>query len=234
MKERPLLFSAPMVQALLVGTKTQTRRVMRFQPGDDTTVHVEHFNQTVIDRHGDEQPGPEVFGAWWNDGESGLRCPYGAPGDRLWVRETWAPNEGAAGGYLYRADHAGASALERHDLKTGACTHRVSKWRPSIHIPRAASRILLEVTDVRVERLQDISEADAIAEGIETMREHDKDARPTGRTLGLERWPGDEPHWGRPQDAYAALWESINGAGSWDANPFVWAVSFRILKGPQP
>jgi hypothetical protein len=203
MKERPILFSAPMVRALLDGTKTQTRRAMRVQPGDETTVTVEHFNQTVIDRHGDEQPGPEIFGAWWDDGESGLRCPYGAPGDRLWVREAFS------GEHDYDNGHAGVpwppSAWFTTDpiwyWADGNPEHGDwTKPRPSIHMPRWASRINLEVTDVRAERLWDIRDADVQAEGCQ------------GTKL-----------------TYAKLWESINGKGSWDANPWCWAVSFKVL-----
>lgn len=217
MKERQILFSAPMVRALIAGTKTQTRRVVANVDPDGTVWRSRHRMEGI--RSLTEAP-PDILD--W--------CPYGQPGDRLWVRETWnRTNPGGDDGvYYYRADTHFPASIGGGPIWSDAL------WRPSIFMPRAASRILLEVTDVRVERLQDISDADAIAEGIETMPEHDKNARPTGRTLGLERWPGDEPHWGRPQDAYAALWESINGAGSWDANPFVWAVSFRVLKGPQP
>lgn len=171
MDDRPILFSAPMVRALLNGTKTQTRRVVkRFEV-----------------RAG--MPEPEM--------QSLLRCcPYGAPGDRLWVRETFM-DLGAC--YLYRAD-AGAEA-ERALAAPG------QPWKPAIHMPRAASRISLEVTGVRVERLQDISEADVQAEGC------------TGSPLG------------HAADAmlYPKLWDSINGPGAWERNPFVWVVEFRRI-----
>ncbi|MCA3380198.1 MAG: hypothetical protein ING08_08135 [Roseomonas sp.] len=89
MTERPIPFSAEMVRAILDGRKTQTRRKMKVQPYADSIVTVKHYHSTVIDRHGDMQPGPEIFGALWGNGEYGLRCPYGAPGDLLWVREAW-------------------------------------------------------------------------------------------------------------------------------------------------
>jgi hypothetical protein len=214
MRERPILFSGPMVRALLAGTKTQTRRAMKVQPGE-TTVHVEHFNQTVVDRHGDEQPGPEIFGAWWDDGESGLCCPYGAPGDRLWVREngwqrpertpkmmregadTWAP-------YYYDAD--GISETEAADLKAWGF-----KRRPSIFMPRAFSRILLEVTAVRVERLHAITWADCIAEGAPGGH---------GSITGYA-------YSATPHEHYTHIWESLGGRGSWQLNPWVWVVEFR-------
>ena len=206
MKERPILFSSAMVRALLAGTKTQTRRAMSVQPSEDTTVHVERFHQTVIDRRGDEQPGPEVFGAWWHDGDSGLRCPYGAPGDVLYVREAYSgpysttgtpPRDWPIGTPIcYWAD-----GNPEHGNWT--------KPKPGMHLPRWASRILLEITEVRVERLQDISEADATAEG-------------SPHSLHL---PG-----GRfARENFEHLWWTINGDGSWEANPWVWAVSFRKL-----
>jgi hypothetical protein len=95
MTERPILFSAEMVRAILDGRKTQTRRVMKAQPWPDALVTVEHYHETVINRHGDMQPGKEIFGAHWDDGEFGLRCPYGPPGDQLWVRETFCAHWGA-------------------------------------------------------------------------------------------------------------------------------------------
>jgi hypothetical protein len=186
-KERPILFQGAMVRAILAGTKSQTRRPVKglalewLAPGMFTPEYV-------------ALP------------ENGL-CPYGHPGDRLWVREAWAQNSGTEGGYLYRADHGGTSGFYKTDLKTGLWTHACHKWRPSIHMPRAASRIALEITDVRVELLQDISESDANAEGCDL--------------------PSVDQDWSQCRRWYQALWESINGPGSWDANPWVWAVSFR-------
>jgi hypothetical protein len=200
MTERPILFSAPMVRALLAGTKTQTRRAVKPQP--------------VQQREG---------WSWWSKalGAGHLHtaadamvrlmepyCPYGAPGDRLWVRETWARDDEDAA-LFYRADVGTGNEADdwQHNIDVGASGYR---WRPSIHMPRAASRITLEITAVRVERLQDISEADAFAEGI------------PGNLL--HRAQGWAPR------AYRLLWEQINGAGSWDANPWVWVVEFRRAK----
>ena len=189
-KERPILFSAPMVRAILAGTKTQTRRVVKGAPEDWSPVQPQVYAPTIVDRHGFEQPGPDAFGAGDAQGDHWIRCPYGQPGDRLWVRETWAQHGVSA---VYRADSG--------DRPAGA-----GMWRPSIHMPRWASRITLEVTGVKVERLQGISEADAIAEGIPQS-----DVSPPD--MGVF--------------AYRQLWESINGPGSWDANPWVWCVSFK-------
>jgi len=185
---RPILFSAPMVRALLAGTKTQTRRVVKPQP---------------VMRDGE----PE----WPADakrprGRGFEDCPYGAPGDRLWVRETWNTFEGWAG-YFYAADNH-SFGIGADDDPDHIPEHAV-RWRPSIHMPRAASRITLEITAVRVERLQDISEADAIAEGADPLL-----VPPDG---------GSAPH----VEGYRTLWEYINGAGSWDLNPWVWVVEFR-------
>lgn len=195
-KERPILFSAPMVRALLAGSKTQTRRVVKQECPDEVDgccwVDIDGVHQFAwtIGEDQDIHPSAAQFS-----------CPYGQPGDRLWVREAWAygihalnsRNAEREGPWVYRAD----AAAEQGRL--GDC------WRPSIHMRREASRITLEVTDVRVERLQDISEADAQAEGVYT-----DPACPA-------------------YDAYAQLWDEINGAGSWAANPWVWAVSFRRI-----
>lgn len=237
MTERPILFSAEMVRAILDGRKTQTRRVMKVQPYPDSIVTVEHYNQTVIDRHGDMQPGPEIFGAHWDDGERGLRCPYGAPGDTLWVRETWAPHPHGVMrcGAVYRADQGAVPDAGR--------------WRPSIHMPRWASRITLRITDVRVERFQDISEDDARAEGA-TMRpacngfqhrypgwsmDWSEVGKPSYFATGAQRGKKaplteSDVSLGSAKWAFASLWNTINGPSAWDANPWVWVVAFERVK----
>ena len=202
MKERPILFSAPMVLALLAGTKTHTRRVAKeFAGRDDLDKILRRF--------------PNQNG-----------CPYGDPGDRLWVRESWAPNSGSAGGFLYRADHGSASSYHRIDLKTGVWTHAASRWRPSIHMPRTASRITLEITSVRVERLQDISDTDTIAEGIERDVRLDPAGTCHWRVYGAEQGMGTN----LPGASYLSLWEQINGPGSWLLNPWVWVVEFKRVQ----
>lgn len=229
MTERPILFSAPMVRALLAGTKTQTRRIL-------TTM-------TTLGRV--EYPGRRGKSGYstvnWLDTPEGIaaavrECRYGQPGDRLWVREThylhgiWSVHKDEHGKRRWSFHpnrDMGVQFSEPNGFIRGRST-TVPGWnrRPSIHMPRWASRITLEVTDVRVERLQDISEADAIAEGgKEALRgwwSHE----------GLD-WnsPGENNRFGATAiDSYRVLWESINGPGSWEANPWVWAVSFKVVK----
>jgi hypothetical protein len=199
MKERPILFSAPMVRAILAGTKTQTRRVVKPQPPGTV------LSPTMVARDAAAPSGYSFISDEYDD--MLLTCPYGAPGDRLWVRETWGRDQADNGGdrhwnrIVYRAD-PGEQALDNGTPVP---------WKPSIHMPRWASRITLEVTGVRVERLQDISVADAMAEGVVEVNENLRGLEP------CMEW----------RYAYEDLWESINGAGSWDANPWVWVVEFK-------
>jgi hypothetical protein len=201
-KEKPILFGAPMVRALLSGTKTQSRRIMKPQPSEDCgdPIAVEWYAPIVVDRNGDEQPGADVFGVYWE--EEGYRCPYGAPGDLVWVRETWAAP--------HNCDHLKPREIDNdwriHYAADGALGGLLV--RPSIFMPRWASRIDLEVTDVRVERLQDISRGDAMDEGCPFPN--------------MAQGPD-------PRQWYADLWRQINGADSWDANPWVWCLSFRKM-----
>lgn len=198
MTERPILFSASMVRAVLAGTKTQTRRVVKPQPENDPAKH-----HPIVPYNNGRGGWNWVLEATGHGTGDPFPCPYGKPGDRLWVREAWGLDQADNGGdrhwcrFVYRAD-PGAQALDNGTPVP---------WKPSIHMPRRASRITLEVTGVRVERLQAISASDAISEGI-----------PRG---------GPENPDGIEQREYRALWESINGQGSWDANPWVWVVEFR-------
>lgn len=205
MKERPILFSAPMVRALLAGTKTQTRRVVKI-------THRTPGLAACLETHGFE---PRLRAA-------AELCPYGVPGDRLWVRETLRYD--AEYGHYYVASAPGS--LGNASGRTYLCTLFGDSYNEdasipqrtvsAIHLPRRYSRITLEITAVRVERLQDISEADAIAEGI------------VPSVGGM--WTGAEGQAGTSaRAAYALLWNAINGAGSWDANPWVWCISFRRI-----
>lgn len=211
MAEKPIIFSGAMVRALLDGRKTQTRRVLKPQP-----VKLPDFNRGSLSINVRRS----VYQAW-NPHCPAVRCPYGQPGDRLWVRETFAyvsPHEYPAPfeecKIEYRADKPEAKRAGGWDCEPD--DPEAIRWRPSIHMPRWASRITLEVTGVRVERLQDISEADARAEGAYPP--------PAGTD-------DDGAHYdaGTFRDGFRALWESINGAGSWTANPWVWVIEFRRI-----
>lgn len=189
MIERPILMSAPMVRAILGGQKTQTRRVVK--PTGAPGKHQTHTG-----------PVAEAMSA----------CPYGQPGDRLWVKETWRVMNAGLRTIALRASpdrHGGHYLSQEGDAwwdRWGARSDG-GRWQPSIYMPRWASRITLEVTSVRVERLQDITEADARAEGVDAL----------GGRAGVSDARG----------AFCALWSSINGPESWDANPWVWVVGFR-------
>lgn len=205
-KERPILFSGPMVRAILDGTKTQTRRIIKQQPAKSTRFAMGPLygkEWTFGSRCVSEKNDPYNFYV-----EQETKCPYGTPGDRLWVRETWAPvssfDPSPETGALYLAD----------PMYVGGPVEW--KWKPSIHMPRWASRLNLEITDIRVERLQDISVDDAKAEGwggySDSWMEGDNDLGVTGS--GPKTW-------------YRKLWKTINGPDSWAANPWVWVVEFK-------
>lgn len=207
MKERPILFSAPMVRALLNATKTQTRRVVK----DRVPAKYKKLGWS------DQSGGPVVPLSF---------CPYGQPGDRLWVREAFAKVEGQTHPWIatdYRATYT-------HGDRLGDHLGIERRWTPSIHMPRAASRILLEIVSVRVERLQEISEADAEAEGIETVRVSETDFRYVNYLRADRAQHPKEAACGRAVQSYATLWESINGPGSWAVNPWVWVVEFKRIE----
>ncbi len=199
MKEKPILFSTDMVKAILEGRKTMTRRIIKPQPdlGIDpfegySHITVGNYSPALIDKNGEMYPGEEIFGAYTDDGEWGWKCPYGQVGGRLWVRETWKKLHPIMDSKaLYKAD------MMAPDLG--------KPWRPSIFMPRWASRILLEITEVRVERLNCMTESDVSAEGYETE-------------VGAE-----------PKPAFSVFWDSINakrGYG-WSVNPWVWVIEFK-------
>jgi len=211
MKERPILFSGPMVRAILDGRKTQTRRVVKPQPhagwslekmGTITSPHPKRgkFGQFIC------QNAP--MGKVWDL----IPCPYGQPGDRLWVKETWKPDP--AFGFSAKDKPTqipeGTNILFRSTLPKDHPKAALQPWRPCLFMRRWMSRIALEIVSVRVERLNDCSEADAQAEGY--------DFAPT-------RCPDEYD----PMTWYRDLWESINGPGSWAANPWVWVVEFRRI-----
>lgn len=199
MKERPILFSGPMVRAILAGQKTQTRRVIKPVRG------FEHHSICKPDMAADP------WAVWWH-GDITDRvgcmqdCQYGKPGDTLWVREQLTRPDGEQ--WLYAADRQPVM-VRRSDESAMVvwAHHKEQAYCPSIHMPRWASRITLEITGVRVERLQEISAADAVVEGCESYT---------------------------PYDQFRALWSTIHavdGPNGWAANPWVWVVSFRRVDG---
>ncbi|MFG6159674.1 hypothetical protein ACGTNG_12780 [Halomonas sp. 1390] len=231
MKERPILFNDEMVRALLDGRKTQTRRLLKPQPGttpDDYPGAPGHWwpcngvgSMVHVERELQNQAG-----GW--EGFAGTVCPYGQPGDRLWVREAHALVPITA-----YAQSIGVDIAQDPDDDYEAAIYRTGwerstsgfRWRPSIHMPRWACRLLLEVTDVRVERLQDTTEADARAEGAAF---HD------GMGVGHSGWRHDQKEVHEDaRSSFARLWKSINGDGSWDANPWVWVLEFRRIDQQQ-
>jgi len=202
MKERPILFSAPMVRAILAGTKTQTRRVVKPQPkgfwDEPNNCLAGGVLQCIIH---DPKAG--------NVGQVRdhyIRCPYGQPGDRIWVREKW---RATGGGQRVVNGVLCDSPIDRSQIvfAADATPDDNGPWRPSIHMPRWASRLLLEVVSVRAERVQDITLVDAVAEGA---------------------MPGDETT--HDIRHFVDLWLSINSLGSWIANPWVWVVEFRRVQ----
>lgn len=228
-KEKPILFSAPMVQAILAGRKTQTRRVIKYVP-KDWKFHGFNVHGQAIFYPEDEKDLDQL-----DELDAIFPCPYGDVGDGLWVRETFCDTSKIGARRMginytpreieYRAD----MGIERFPL-SGNYTPRDNdfKWTPSIHMPRIASRIDLKITGRRVERLQDISEADAIAEGIDAANipeggvayrnylARDQDDRP---------WIDEDPI-----GSFFSLWRKINGDQSMRENPFVWVMEFERVK----
>lgn len=234
MKERGMIFNGEMVRAILDGRKTQTRRIMAPQPADD------------IERSA--FPNPDAIG--WKStlkhkhgSTTAHFCPFGNVGDRIWVRETWGvvSHELDEDGRIqpWKPDRP-ATAIHEMPFGNGYYSgHAIyaadgdftwgdddgyedgrSCWKPSIHMPRAASRILLEITDVRVERLNAISQEDAQSEGTELTgwRPTYSDPDSGGEVM-------------TPYDNFAELWSSIYGDESWKANPWVWVIEFKLVEG---
>lgn len=217
-KEWPIIFTGESVRAILDGRKTQTRRLVRFAvaPNDPSSHSPWRCWQGGM---GAIPAGRHEYE--WQDGDDLMRCPYGYPGDRLWVRETWGavsktgdmePIEEC--NIEYRADlpEGCTDYPGQWPIEHGRGNDEAPKWRSSIHMPRWASRITLEVTAVRVERLQDISRTDALAEGM-----------PEGAPNDL--WKG------HPVSMFCLLWQQINGKRApWASNPWVWVIEFRRVQ----
>jgi hypothetical protein len=217
-KEIPILFSTPMVQAILAGRKTMTRRVVNPQPPEDVTgFDMDEYPSTMVDRHGNLQEGPLVYGGI-ADTDFTIKCPFGRPGDRLWVKETFTVLD------HWEQTQSVQVLFEDAATLTACLTDqewaKFQKWqqprgkKTSLFLFKSLSRVWLEVTDVRVERLHRISETDAIAEGMPR-------SRPTKASKGLYHTA--------PVGLFQDLWRSINGEESWNLNPWVWVVSFKVL-----
>jgi hypothetical protein len=225
LNEHPILFSAEMVRAILDGRKTQTRRVITPQP-EPCDIELP-FSESVLepswwsnyerwDGVAQQMVEGDVKTRWWH-------CPYGRPGDRLWVRENW--NALMAGSWTEHRNPTRGNCEVRYAasdrLADMTAKDRGYRWRPSIHMPRWASRITLEITAVRVERIQQISHEDGIAEGIDawidSLPQEKRNGDVRAQSLSLK------------QLAYSYLWDSINGKRGfgWDKNPWVWVVEFK-------
>ena len=216
MKEYPILFNSEMIQALLAGKKTQTRRVLKKQPPE---------GYAPWSDYNDNGAPCKIFtkkGVEWVAGVQGWvsRSPYGCPGDQLWVRETFKRgHDSKDAAVLYRADG---------HIRPGLGDFEMEKWKPSIFMPREASRIQLEVTKVRLQHIQEISEEDAIAEGTTKFESVGDDQRIAGSTWdSSHKTQKTHPY----TVAYASLWDEINanrGFG-WATNPWCWAITFKRL-----
>jgi hypothetical protein len=239
MVERPILFSGPMVRAILAGTKTQTRRVVKLPEGARDVLWWNGYEGKPQPGYAD--PGVRVVV------QTGLRilpCPFGFVGDTLWVRETWALSGNEDGHTIdvwgslceardavrfYRADTEaapyGLRRLPRGDVFDG-------HWCPSIHMPRWASRLTLEVVSVRVERVQQITNEDARAEGA---RELPLQEGEPGAWWTMDASRGADAYARAPAAAFGRLWDTINGKRApWASNPWVWVVEFRRASEPRP
>ena len=183
MKEHPILFNSEMVGAILDGRKTQTRRVVKPQP--DFCISTATYQNSL------EEIKKSII----------ARCSFGKVGDRLWVRETFRIPED------YEYYERGTVLYAASEMDAGA------KWKPSIHMPRWASRITLEITDIRTERINEISAMDCISEGIKRSESNNVEARVDDEIL-----------------AFKTLWNSISKKHTWESNPYVWVIEFKAMK----
>ncbi|WP_368083075.1 hypothetical protein [Klebsiella michiganensis] len=219
MKERGMIFNGEMVRAILDGRKTQTRRIIK-----DCTVGRDQISKFI-------QIEKKFIGCYPEDVPELIRecCPYGVPGDRIWVREAFRVHSRATdvATLVYKASERNSWTEQTHRVPVAVCNKPATpeKWTPSLHMPRWASRILLEITDVRVERLNAISEEDAEAEGIDMEALYD--------SQDCYDCIADHNMTGRPTvtGAFKYLWQSIYGQESWNADPWVWVIEFKRVEG---
>lgn len=209
MKYIPILFSTPMVQARIRGKKTQTRRTKGLE-------ELNHYPDSYM-YHGfiNEK---HHFSDLDTLDDISLSCPYGQIGDVLWVRETWNKD------YRYFYFKASPETLPmyiRAGINVGDWSFEECKWKPSIHMPKEACRIFLRITNVRVERLKDISQREAWQEGVESLYPHYRD------------YTGNQPYLLTGYASFKSLWQSINGPESWNKNPWVWVIEFEQIQKPK-
>jgi hypothetical protein len=221
-KEKPILFSTPMVNAILMGNKSMTRRIVKSKTGVfDISMNTDGSNKWPRNLDEDER--------WISD----MTCPYGYVGDILWVRETWClktpygPEEYYFG---YKAFDSclNIKASSKYDYESPDI------WKPSIHMPKEACRLFLKITNIRVERLQDISEEDAIREGI--LRFGPNHWLIYDKTWDISKVAienGADPITNSALKSFQSLWTSINGMESWNLNPWVWVIEFEKVKMPE-
>lgn len=218
-KEHPIIFSTPMVQAILEGRKTMTRRIVKYP----SKYKLNELIGWEIKPHKDDL---NSFSFWWDTKYTvpSFRCKYGKPEDLLWVRETHQyclieDFDGAGNDkekILYKANPGDQEILDQFEE---------SKWRPPIHMPKAATRLWLKIKSIKGERLQEISEKDAKAEGIMQGK--------NGYYLDyLNKHSWSIQHTELPIDSFKSLWKSIHGEESWDSNPWVWVIDFERIKKP--
>ncbi|MES0290526.1 hypothetical protein [Citrobacter freundii] len=242
MKERGMIFNGEMVRAILDGRKTQTRRIMKVQPSDsfhpthngyDLDLNAHWYTPGVVDKNGYLHPAKkDVFGV--ADENEGYTCPFGAVGDRIWVRETWAEaGAGAPDLKLYRANYPEHVPAHYENVPTAD----EIRWTPSIHMPRWASRLALEITGVRVERLDKISEEDAIAEGMQCVicrsckgdpdystTQYDPDTLAAVDEISCQPCASN-------RSKFFSLWDSIYGEGNHCMGDWVWVIEFKRIEG---
>ncbi len=254
MKERPILFSTELVKEILAGRKTMTRRIMNPQPSEEfAPSKCQIYEPARYDKNGDMYQGSPIFGCYDINGEDeGYKSKYGQIGDFLWVREAWADVTDAFDeadeirNVAFRADNSVWDCYGQmvYLEQLGDSGIEVKKWKPSIHLPKFASRLTLEIKDIRVERIQDISEKDAIAEGVSplfTQAEINAKGR-YWKELDLNPMPWKNYLWNTKKDngsqfsscktakeSFKTLWFQINGEKSWIENPWVWVIEFQKI-----
>jgi hypothetical protein len=230
-KMKPILFSTPMVKAILEGRKTMTRRIIKGFTAEKNVYG--NYNYELKKRGKNNwTAGTNLDAKELSDSFFGIAdyCPYGKVGDVLWVRETWCklvPEHFIDKHFVYKANMCNDTEEIRQDYIKAGYPY---KWKPSIFMPKAACRIFLEITDIRVERLQEIGEADAIKEGVSFHKPVPGD----GLTIYKNYTSPKTPFYGdNARLSFQTLWQSINGLESWEANPFVWVIEFKQIEKPE-